>query len=427
MQYKNYLLGMMMLFGIVSVFDRFVFAFMLEPIKQDLGLSDGQLGLMSGIAFAAFYAIAGIPIARWADRGDRITLATTVVGLLGVFLVLCGMVTNFFQLLLARAGVAIGEAGCMPVAQSLLADYFDRSERPKTMATFMAFYPISMIVGYLAGGWLVEELGWRTTFVFLAVPGLLVAVLIKMTLKEPRLSYERKRRIDQPPLNEVLKVLWKKKSFRQLLIAFCVSFFFFMGSAQWLAPFFIRSHGIDAAELGVWLALGWGVSGVLGNYAGGYLATRYAPSNERLQLRALAAIVVLSGVANAGLYLSPNMYVALSFGALFTFLSSLGNGTVFSAIQSLVSENMRSVSLSLVYLFAYIIGFGLGPLAIGIVSDLLTPMFGQEALRYALALSTPGVLWVAVHYWKAADGIDDDMNSPVCLSPEYQPTHCSHP
>ena len=151
-QYKNYLLMILMLAGVVSIFDRFVFALVLEPIKSDLDLSDSQLGLMTGIAFAAFYAIAGIPIARWADRGNRITIASLTMGLLGIMLALCGMVSNFFQLLLARAGVAVGEAGCMPTAQSLLADYFDRAERPQAMAIYFMFYPISMIAGYLVGG-----------------------------------------------------------------------------------------------------------------------------------------------------------------------------------------------------------------------------------------------------------------------------------
>ena len=150
--YKNYLLGILLLMGSVSIFERFVFALVLEPIKNDLQLSDSQLGLMTGIAFAAFYAVAGIPLARWADRGNRVTIAATAVGLVGLMVSLCGMVGSFFQMLLVRAGIAVGEAGTMPAAQSLIADYFDRSERPRAMAIYLMAYPISMIIGYLAGG-----------------------------------------------------------------------------------------------------------------------------------------------------------------------------------------------------------------------------------------------------------------------------------
>ena len=176
LSYKNYLLAVMVLVGVVSVLDRFVFALVLEPIKADLNLTDSQLGLMTGIAFAAFYAVAGIPIARWADTRNRIHLVTFTTGLLGVMLSLCSTVTSFFQLLLLRAGIAVGEAGCMPVGQSILAEYNDRAERPKAMAIFAMFYPIAMIVGYLGGGWLVEAFGWRTTFLILGVPALLTAL-----------------------------------------------------------------------------------------------------------------------------------------------------------------------------------------------------------------------------------------------------------
>lgn len=418
-QYKNYLLMILMLAGVVSIFDRFVFALVLEPIKSDLDLSDSQLGLMTGIAFAAFYAIAGIPIARWADRGNRITIASLTMGLLGIMLALCGMVSNFFQLLLARAGVAVGEAGCMPTAQSLLADYFDRAERPQAMAIYFMFYPISMIAGYLVGGWLVEGFGWRTTFVILGVPGVLAAILIRLTLKEPRLAKPKQAATPQPSLAVVSKILWSKPTFRHLITAFCVAYFFQMGTSQWLAAFFMRNHNMGAAELGAWLALSWGVFGALGNYSGGYFASRYAARKETLQLRCLAVVVVLGGAANAITYLAPSQDTALLFVAAGAFLGSLANGPVFSIIQGLVSENMRSVTLAIIFMFANLIGFGLGPLAIGFVSDLLFPFFEKESLRYALALSTPGVFWIAFHFWKAGDTVELDIKNEELNNAAY--------
>lgn len=409
--YKNYLLAVLVLAGVVSVFDRFVFALAMEPIKQDLDLSDTQLGLMTGIAFAAFYAVAGIPIARWADRGNRVTISALAMGLLGAMLSLCGLVTNFFQLLLVRSGVAVGEAGHMPAAQSLLADYFDRSERPQAMAILLMFYPISMIVGYLIGGWLVESFGWRSTFVMLGVPGVLVAILVKFTLREPRLAQPIEKGLEQPPFTEVLQVLWQKITFRHLLLSFCISHFFIMGTSQWLATFFIRNHGMAPAELGAWLALSWGVCGVLGNYLGGYFATHHAARNEKLQMRSLALVMIVFGFVSVVIYLAPNQFVALLFVAISALVGSLVNGPLFSAFQNLVDDRMRSVTIALVFLFANLIGFGLGPLALGFLSDVLNPTFGQESLRYALALFCPGVFWVAVHYWKAGNTIEADINA----------------
>lgn len=409
LDYKNYLLGVLVLTGTVSLFDRFVFALVLEPIKQDLQLSDSQLGLMTGIAFAAFYAIAGVPIARWADRGNRVTISAAAVGLLGITVSLCGMAGNFVQLLLVRAGVAVGEAGCQPVGQSLIADYFDRAERPRAMAIYGMYYPISMIVGYLSGGWLVETFGWRSTFILIGVPGVLIAILVKLTLREPRLAQQTAVIVEQYSFAEVLRALWQRQSFRHILMAFCVAYFFFMGSSQWLAAFFMRSHGMGSAELGAWLALTFGIFGMLGAYLGGYCATRYAANQEKLQMRALAVIMILYGLANAISYLAPNQSVALVFVAIYALLGGLTNGPIFSAIQSLVNERMRSVTVALIFLCANLIGFGLGPLALGVLSDLLNPLFGQDSLRYALVLFSPGVFWVAFHYWKAGNTIEAEI------------------
>lgn len=410
--YKHYMLGMLVLVGTTTSFERFVFALALEPIKQDLRLSDSQLGLMTGIAFAAFYAVAGIPIARWADRGNRVTIAAVAVGLVNVMISLCGMVTNFTQMLLVRAGIAVGEAGDMPSIQSLIADYFERSERPRAMAVFFTAYPISMIVGYLAGGWLIESFGWRQTFIMLGIPGILVAVLVKLTLKEPRLSQQAIITAEQQPsIRCVLKTLWNQRTFRHIFIAFCISYFFSMGTSQWLAAFFIRSHAMGMAELGGWLALSWGMFGFLGSYCGGYWTTKYFAHKEKCQMRAVALVLMLFGVLSVAVYLVPSKAVALSLLAISAFVVSTTNGAVFAALQSLVNDRMRAMTIAVLFLFANLIGFGLGPLALGVASDLLNPIFGQESLRYALALSCPGLFWVAFHYWQAAKTIETDIRA----------------
>ena len=219
---KNYLLFMLVVVAAFSYFDRFIFALALELIKKDLDLSDSQLGFMTGIAFAAFYAFAGIPIARWADKGDRITISSLAVGLLGATVSLCGAAINFVQLLIARAGVAVGEAGSIPAAQSLLTDYFDRLERPRAMAIYFMAYPISMIIGYLLGGWLIDIHGWRITFVLVGVPAVLVALWVKFSLRDPRFLNVNTTipTVKHESLIKTFFVLWEKTTFRSILFCF---------------------------------------------------------------------------------------------------------------------------------------------------------------------------------------------------------------
>ena len=409
--YKNYVLWVLLLVMVVSVFDRFVFALALEPIKQELNLNDSQLGLMTGIAFAAFYAVAGVPIARWADRGNRVTISSVAVGLVGIMVSFCGLATNFFQILLARAGVAIGEAGAVPPAQSLLPEYFSRLERPRAMGIYFMGYPLSMIVGYLLGGWLLDALGWRTTFIVLAIPGVLVAILVKLTLKEPRLALGTVDAPKLPSLAFTFRYLWRQQSFRYVFLAFCVGNFFFMGVGQWIATFFIRSHGMSLADVGMWLALSFGVFGLFGNFLGGYYASQYVAGKEGLQMRLIALLYILNVVMSLFIYLVTNTLIALLFSAVSSFLLSLGNGPIFAAIQSLVPERMRSVAIALLFMFSNLIGFGFGPLLLGVVSDLMRPTFGDESLRYALTMFCPGGIWVAFLYWKVGISVETDIHN----------------
>ncbi|MDC1512875.1 MFS transporter [Porticoccaceae bacterium] len=411
LHYRYYLLAMMVLAGTVSFLDRSVFAMAMEALKADLGLSDTQLGFMTGFAFTAFYAVAGVPIARWADRGDRINIASITLGLLGAAVSACGVATSYLQLLGLRACVAVGEAGAVPAGQSLLADSFTRAERPRIMAIYMTFYGFAMVIGFSLGGWAIANYGWRMTFAILGVPALMVAALMKATLREPRRNETHISCPESPGIVSVMSTLWAKKSFRHLGLSFCINFFFSLGATQWLAAFFIRSHNMDLTQLGLWLAVIWAVCGTTGSIAGGALASRLAPNDEAKQLRAVSYMLVVSFVAAILLYLAPNPYVALaSYGAMLVF-TSLGNGPVFASLQCLAPEEMRSTALAAILLFSNLIGFGLGPLAVGLLSDALTAQYGDEALRVALACTCPGFLWVGIHDWLASRTIAEDVQS----------------
>ncbi len=233
-QYKYYLIILLTVVATFNFLDRGVIALAMEQIKQEFSLSDSQLGLMTGFAFSLFYAIAGIPIARWADSGNRNHIVSLTTGLWSVMVAVSGLVGSFTQLLLVRVAVAVGESGCLPPAQSLIADYFDRVERPRAMAIYWMSGPLATVLAYLGGGWLVETFGWRITFIIIGIPGLLLALVVKFTLKEPRFDLEVQKKLecftlkrdvfsDALPLQIVIKALWKKPAFRHSLIGFALS------------------------------------------------------------------------------------------------------------------------------------------------------------------------------------------------------------
>lgn len=411
MRYKHYLLFMLMLVAVIGYLDRFVFALAMESIKFDLNLSDTQLGLMTGIAFSGFYALAGIPIARYADNGNRVTVTSITLGLLGLMVWLCGLASNFIQLLAARAGVAIGEAGSVPTAQSFIGEYFNRAERPKITAIYFTYYSISTIIGYLVGGWLIELLGWRVTFILIGIPAILVAVIFRLTISEPRLSRKKTSSVNnrKDEVKSSIRKIFKQKAFKNILVAFCVSYFFLMGANQWQAVFFMRVFEMNITEVGLWFALVLGLFNILGTFGGGYFASKYAAKNEKVQLRVVALLFVLNGVFKFMIYVSASQYVALLFVGLSTIAAAFANGPIFAMIQSLVPENTRSTAVAIVFLLANLIGLGLGPLSIGILSDLLVPYYGEYSIRYALAISCVGVFWVSFHLWRGANYVQADI------------------
>ena len=410
-QYKHYLLALLTIVGTFNFLDRMVLSLVMEPIKQEFQLSDTQLGFLSGFAFALFYAVAGIPIARWADRGNRNIVVSITTGLWSIMLVLCGLVGNFTQLLLVRVGIAIGESGCLPTAQSLIADYYSRAERPRAMGIYLLCGPLAVIIGYLGGGWLIEYMGWRNTFIVIGVPGIFLALLVKFTLREPRLEQKNRMCRSQSSLRVVLTTFWQQCTFRSIVKGFVLAIFFAQGITQWLPTFFIRSYGMGVGELGSWLALVWGGGSLIGTYLGGFLAARYATHEESLQMQACALVFGLGALLYVMVFLSSNQYHAMAYMAAVGVIISLTNGAIFSAIQSLVNDRMRSTALAVIYLLANLIGFGLAPVMAGLLSDLFVPWFGQESLRYALAAFSPGFLWVGFYYWKAGNTIEADIRS----------------
>jgi MFS family permease len=409
--YKRYALGAMTAVYTVNLVDRGLMILLLQPIKEDLRLSDTQLGFLTGIAFGLFYATVGLPIARWADRGNRVTITSLAIGLWGLTVMACVFVTNYLQLVVARIAAAIGESGCKPPTYSLIGDYFPgTAERTRALAVYLCGNSLSALASFIVGGWLYEMFGWRITFLVMGIAGLLLAVLVKLTVVEPRTHTARSLSLRQVPRTlEVCLLLWNRHSCRHLSIALILLYTLGLGLAPWYAAFMIRSHGMGTAELGAWLGVIFAVGGIAGVLSGGYIAARWFANSESSQLR-------LSAVSVAGLVpcfvaflMLPHKYQALSalFPLMIVFNFCLG--PTYSLLQRLVTDEIRATVMAIVMLLANLIGFGIGPQLVGILSDVLTPAFGTDGLRYAmLALSFVGV-WAAIHFVLAGRSVAAEL------------------
>lgn len=427
MAYKRLLLGVLLLILASSCMDSWALGVALQSIKVDLHLSDTQLGLLSGFAFALLYAVMGIPIARWADSGNRITIISLTIALWSAAMALCALATTFVQLLMIRVGLAIGEAGCIPPAHSLIAHHFTRTERPRAVSLYMLGVPLSAVLGYFLSGWLNELYGWRLMYILLGLPGLGLSVLAWVTLKEPRKESggysTRFTRVSDSAVEgqtgasmpvrlgmlETWTLLWRNRTFRHLLYCFSVISFFNTGILQWQPTFFIRSYSMGTGQVGTWFAALYGLGGLTGTYFGGRLAGRLAANNERLQLVGMAAGYVIVAAVSTFIYLSPNHYLSFGFVGIATIGSYAANGPLFATIQTLVPDRMRATSIAIMYFFANLIGLGVGLFAVGVLSDWLRPSFGDESLRYALLSFCPGFFWAGWHLWRASKTVAKDV------------------
>ena len=409
--YRRFVLAILTLVYTLNYLDRGLIILLLQPIKDDLHLSDTQLGFLTGIAFGLFYATLGVPIARWADRGNRATITSLAIGLWGATVMLCVLVTNFLQLVLARFAAAVGEAGCMPPTYSLLGDYFPAAiQRTRAMAIYWLASPTALLVSFILGGTLNEHYGWRMTFFIMGLPALLVAVLVKLTIVEPRTGAcgEQAQR-SLPRMIDVLAGLWRQRSSRHLIAAIILFFTLGSGLAPWYAAFMMRSHGMGTAELGVWLGLIFGLGGIAGTLSGGYVTARWFADDERGQMR-LSAVAMAALVPCFVLFLLlPQKQAALLALLPLIVAGNFTFGPAFALLQRLVPDAMRATTLAVVMLLANLIGMGLGPQIVGVLSDWLSPSLGADSLRYAMLALSFLAFWAAYYFWQAGGTVREDL------------------
>ena len=408
---RNYALGVLVVVYTFNFIDRQILSILLEPIKQDLGLSDSALGMLTGFAFALFYATLGIPIARFADRSNRRNLIAWALAIWSAMTAVSGLAQNFWHLLLARIGVGVGEAGCSPPAHSMLADYFPTENRATALGIYSLGIPFGILFGFIAGGWLNEFFGWRVAFFIVGIPGLLLAILVRFTLREPPRGMAEGRVADeeQPTIMETFRFLWSKRSFRHMAVGGGLTAFVGYGVITWVPSFLIRSYGMSTGDVGTYLGLILGIPGGIGIALGGYLADRYGARDTRWYLWIVSVALIASTPLFFGVYLSSTAFASLMFIILPILLGNFYQATTFSQTQGLVSLRMRSVAAAVLLFILNMIGLGAGPQAVGILSDILQPSYGDESLRYALLILSTVQIWAAYHYYQAGKSLKDDL------------------
>lgn len=406
--HPHYVLTMVFIGFALNLFDRQIIGILLQPIKQEFHLSDTALGLLSGLAFALFYATLGIPIARLADRRSRRLIMTVSMALWSAMTALGGLAQNAVQLVLSRVGVGVGEAGFTPAAISLLADYYPKSKRILAMSVVNLGPVAGIMLGLMVGGWAAEALGWRGALLLAGAPGVVFALLFWCTVREPLRGRFDGATISSTQAGRAGAVVpavpspWRVPSYRWIVLG--ASFFSFgvFGASTWLPAMLERSYGVGPAAAGMMLGPLFGVAGAAGTLFGGWAAQVLARRDARwaLWLPALAAVLCVPLVIAA--FLSHVLYATVGLYAVAYGLSFIYMGPVFATVQTLVAPHGRATATAWMMFCVNLIGIGLGPQLVGVLSDLFNTAGTAEPLRYALAAVAVFFVVPAIAFVRAA-------------------------
>ena len=422
--YANYVLAVLTLGYVINVLDRSqILAASVQAIKKEFAASDFQMGMLSGIPFAIFYSFVGIPIAAWADRSNRRNVLALAIAVWSAMTALCGVAVNFVMLFFARVGTAIGEAGGSPPSHSLISDYFPRSQRGTAFAIYALAVPIGTSVGAALGGWGNQHLGWRLTFVVAGLPGIVLALLVWLTVKEPLRGMAEgvAPRADlatrTPGMIEVLGFLWNRRSFRHLSLAAALHSVVWYASGAFNNAFLQRSHEMTVAQAGYWIAVLSAIAGFgtfLGGVAADRLSVRFGDRRWYMWVPGMATLLCVPFQFLA--YLSPQLAIALPSFVGLMLMAAVFFGPSFAMTQALATLRMRSVATSVLLFIQTLIGNGLGPAATGYISDWLAPSLRSESLRYALVIIGVVNLWAALHYALGARTLRQDLEATERLA-----------
>jgi MFS family permease len=399
---RYWILALLTMVYALSVLDRYLLGIVLPQIKAEMTLSDTALGLLSGMAFAIFYATLALPIAHLADRSSRKKIIVFSLLTFSLMTALCGLAKNFIALLITRMGVGVGEAGTSPPSYSMISDLFEKDKRSTAMTIFFIGSNVGVLAGFIAGGYVAAQYGWREAFFMAGVPGLILVPLLIMTLREPSRGLSDKlthsSEATKSSLMETIRFVLSQASYRHLVMGHGILLFIMNGVIVWLPSFLERTHGMAADSAGLQMGLALGLGGPIGMLVVSRLADRYTRRDLRWGswVVAIGSLVLIPGyvlvlVAPTGSWAIAAFLIPAVMGVFYA-----GPGTALS--QALTPPHMRTTSGAIYLMITNLIGLGLGPLGYGLLSDALSGIFGSESLRYALGVSPLLVLWGAYHY-----------------------------
>lgn len=437
--YRAYALLMLTVVYTFNFVDRGLIGITQEPLKHDLGIDDFQLGLLGGPAFAILYTLLGVPIARFAERSNRITIVTIGAAVWSFMTAVCGLAGNYMQLVVARVGVGIGEAACTPPSQSVLTDYFPSSRRATALAIYALGIPIGTMISAYVGSQLVAHggewfallepmfralgihnnidgsghvAGWRTVFLALGLPGLLAALILKATVREPPRSGSA---TGTPSFSATLKAIGGKRSFWHLAVAGALMSFVGYSTAQFLVSYSVRSYGVSIERAAGALAIVAGVSVALGTFFGGFIADRMSKRFPAIAAWLPGAGIVVALPVYLLAFAAPDFNTAFLFLLIAPVFHYLYLGPMYAVSQSIVEPRMRATTVAILLLIVNLIGYGLGPPTLGALSDFLA---NRELVSSGLTVAlckAPGVEHPTACAPAIAHGLRYAMMGVTCL------------
>ncbi|HXJ17302.1 MAG TPA: MFS transporter [Candidatus Polarisedimenticolia bacterium] len=399
----------------LNFLDRTVINILIDPIKHEYHLSDTVMGFISGFGFVMMYSILAAPVARWADRGNRRSIITWGLVLWSGMTALGGVARNALQLTLSRFGVGIGEAAGTAPSTSMISDLFPGEKRLTAMSIYQLGPVIGGFLGSFIGGWVNQYYGWHDAFLVAGVPGLLVALVFRFTVKEPTRGISEKQKVDtsQQGLRETIRFMSGQKCYVFLLAGFCFTTFTQFGFGTWTAVFLGRIQHLNTAQIGTYAGTLRGIAGLAGTLAGGYLSDWAGRKNVRWRIYVSAIASMLTAPAVLVFLFAPSLSVCLiGFTAAMMF-SPVHVGPLVGVSHSVVKVGMRAFATSVIYLIAELVGLGLGPLFIGAFNDHFANSLGVGVIRYSMATAAVTTFLGGLLFVVAARYMERDMARTV--------------
>ncbi|MET0986837.1 MAG: MFS transporter [Steroidobacteraceae bacterium] len=409
---RHYVLILLMGVHALQYLDRQTVVILIEPIKAEFALSDSQIGLLTGLAFSIPYSILLLPVGFLVDRYSRRNILVTALAIWSALTAATGLVRNYVELMLTRGVIAAAESASNPGALSLLSDFFDRKSRVLAIGIYYSGPSLSIVAGFILLGLIAENFGWRIAFFVAGMPGLLLALVILLTTKEPQRegSSANEEAASAPTVRETMRFVSSQRSLVHFMIAITLTATATSGQIAFQASFLMRVHGLSLATSALVIGIAFGLSNACGQIAGGWLVSRMARADVARVSWCTAAFAAVCGMLMATYVFADRAWLAIGLLALWALPAGCQYGPVMGTVQSLVMPRMRGMTNSFVSLLMYLIGAGLGPLIVGVLSDRLSPGAGAQSLRYAMAVTAGVQLLAAVHFFLASRSLRADVD-----------------